>query len=934
MLSRHQRLDPGKSGKEDLKLGLKRCDKGRFPEAEQLFRQSTQKREKALGKEHVNTIESRYWLALTLYQQEKYSEAEQLFQQSVQEREKVLGKDHVDTLWSKYRLAAILHEQQKYPEAEQLLRQSVQGRLKILGKEHVDTLWSKYYLAVTLYKQQKYPEAEQLLRQSVQEREKVLGKEHVDTLESKYKLAATLYKQQKYPEAEQLFRQSVQEQEKVLGKEHVDTLESKYYLAVTLYKQQKYPEAEQLLRQSVQGRLKILGKEHVDTLESKYYLAVTLYKQQKYPEAEQLLRQSVQGRLKILGKEHVDTLWSKYYLAVTLYKQQKYPEAEQLLRQSVQEQEKVLGKEHVDTLESKHWLAAILYEQQKYPEAEQLLRQSVQGRLKILGKEHVDTLWSKYYLAVTLYKQQKYPEAEQLLRQSVQEREKVLGKEHVDTLESKYKLAVTLYKQQKYPEAEQLLRQSVQEREKLLGAEHKYTNKSKRLLLELLLAIAPPASVNTTAEKTVLSRLSDFFVEGKEGRAQYNDLEISQISLFLNHLNPQWSKVPRTYIILRTISCLNLLDDFIDLGFSDHWFPVTERNLPHCLRPSHRDKFVVAQDLVITKSMSLEKGEEGQHCYFRQNEPLPFEVKGILGSGGFRQVDKVLSSISFKEYARKRVPRKKAFSRRGTQEVTQFVAEIEILKRLKHRHVVGFVGSYTDPRYIGLIMSPVAEMDLSTYLVRADTTKHGELRTFFGCLARALEFLHEQNVRHKDIKPGNILVDGGNVLFTDFGLSFDFTDADGSTTVSMVNGMTPRYCAPEVAALEPRNTASDIWSLGVVFLEMITVLKGETVEFVYGFFKRHGSRQDFVRTNRAALLELVAELKKRGSTSDNQTLEWVQQMLLTEQQLRPTAAALVASIIAAGKQGDGNRAFCGICCVSLDDDFSDAVDEFDDDDSW
>lgn len=332
----------------------------------------------------------------------------------------------------------------------------------------------------------------------------------------------------------------------------------------------------------------------------------------------------------------------------------------------------------------------------------------------------------------------------------------------------------------------------------------------------------------------------------------------------------------------------------------------------------------------MTKSIGIEKGEEGKHCHFRRNEPLPFEVKGILGSGGFGQVDKVLSLISFKEYARKRIPRNKAFGGRGTEDVKQFVAEIEILKRLKHRHVVEFVGSYTDPRYIGLIMAPVADMDFSTYLARADTAKHGELRTFFGCLARALEFLHEQNVRHKDIKPGNILVHSGNVLFTDFGLSFDFTDADGSTKFSMVNGMTPRYCAPEVAALEPRNTASDIWSLGVVFLEMITVLKGKTVEFIYEFFKTHGSRQVLVRTNGAALLELVAELKETGSISDNRTPEWVQQMLLTEQQLRQTAAALVASIIAAGKQGDGNGPFCGMCCVSLDDDFSDAVDELED----
>ncbi|KAF2198638.1 kinase-like protein, partial [Delitschia confertaspora ATCC 74209] len=117
------------------------------------------------------------------------------------------------------------------------------------------------------------------------------------------------------------------------------------------------------------------------------------------------------------------------------------------------------------------------------------------------------------------------------------------------------------------------------------------------------------------------------------------------------------------------------------------------------------------------------------------------------------------------------------------------------------------------------------------------------LRTFFGCLARALEFLHEQKVRHKDIKPHNILIDRGNVLFTDFGLSLDFTGADGSTTMSMVNGMTPRYCAPEVSQYERRNTQSDIWSLGVIFMEMIVVLKGKKIQDMDEFLRQRGSQQ-------------------------------------------------------------------------------------------
>ena len=117
--------------------------------------------------------------------------------------------------------------------------------------------------------------------------------------------------------------------------------------------------------------------------------------------------------------------------------------------------------------------------------------------------------------------------------------------------------------------------------------------------------------------------------------------------------------------------------------------------------------------------------------------------------------------------------------------------------------------------------------------MRADISRHGELRTFFGCLAKVFEFLHEQKVRYKDIKPSNILVHYGKVLFTDFGLSYDFTDAEGSTTVNRVYGLTPKYYTPEVAMHKDRNISSNIWSLGVVFLKIIMVLKGRTINYIY-----------------------------------------------------------------------------------------------------
>jgi serine/threonine protein kinase len=539
-----------------------------------------------------------------------------------------------------------------------------------------------------------------------------------------------------------------------------------------------------------------------------------------------------------------------------------------------------------------------------------------------------------------------------------------IGANHIDTPKSNHVLALPLplRDQQKNTKAE-----PARQQEKVIGANEKDTLASKELFQKVILAKASSAPTNVVAE-TVFSRssnafangknnqtthtnseiqqvvleaptptititetvsrlLSDFFANGNQRQLAYTDSEIRQVSLLLVQVNPQWSKVPRIYIVLRTIDCLDLLDTFIDIGVSDHWFPFTERSLPPCLWPGRRSQFMVAQNLVMTKSMDLEKGEMGQHCYFKAHEPLPFEMKGILGSGGYGQVDKVLSRISFRVYALKRVSRSLVFSgpvgkaERRRDCVKQLIAEIGILKRLKHQHVVEFVGSYTDPKHIGLIMSPVADMDLSAYLACADTARYKELRTFFGCLARALEFLHEQSIRHKDIKPSNILVHGGNVLFTDFGLSFDFTDEEGSTTVSVVNGLTRKYCAPEVADEGPRNTSSDIWSLGVVFLEMIAVLKGRTVEYVYDFLREHGSQQAFVRTNPTGTLSLITELKETGSSTSNVALGWVQDMTMLQRQLRPTAASLIAAITSAGQMGDD--VFYGICCALPDDVLSD-----------
>jgi serine/threonine protein kinase len=74
----------------------------------------------------------------------------------------------------------------------------------------------------------------------------------------------------------------------------------------------------------------------------------------------------------------------------------------------------------------------------------------------------------------------------------------------------------------------------------------------------------------------------------------------------------------------------------------------------------------------------------------------------------------------------------------------------------------------------------------------------------------------------------------------DFGLAFDFTDIENNITVNRINKITLKYYALEIANYKSRNILSDIWSLGVIFLEITIMLKNKTVEFIYEFLLEHG----------------------------------------------------------------------------------------------
>ncbi len=199
------------------------------------------------------------------------------------------------------------------------------------------------------------------------------------------------------------------------------------------------------------------------------------------------------------------------------------------------------------------------------------------------------------------------------------------------------------------------------------------------------------------------------------------------------------------------------------------------------------------------------------------------EVYELIGKGGMGAVYRARHRSLDRQVALKLLPpeleREPGFSSR-------FLREAQAMARLDHPHIVRVFdhGQAEGQHY--LVLEYVDGLNLRQLMRRRELST-AEALALVPQICDALQYAHDQGVVHRDVKPENILVNlDGKVKIADFGLA-RMTHAEGglSSTLTGTHQVmgTPHYMAPEqVEGFRDVDHRADIYSLGIVFYEMLT----------------------------------------------------------------------------------------------------------------
>ncbi|XP_033744999.1 LOW QUALITY PROTEIN: serine/threonine-protein kinase Nek4-like [Pecten maximus] len=196
-----------------------------------------------------------------------------------------------------------------------------------------------------------------------------------------------------------------------------------------------------------------------------------------------------------------------------------------------------------------------------------------------------------------------------------------------------------------------------------------------------------------------------------------------------------------------------------------------------------------------------------------------FELIKQIGKGSYGEVTLARHKRDKKQYVLKKINLKKA-SKRERSSAEQ---EAKLLSKLKHPNIVSYKDSFEKEGTLFIAMQYCEGGDLYTKLKenKGQALDERQVVEWFVQIAMALQYMHERNILHRDLKTQNIFLTKSKIIKVgDLGIA-RVLDSSSDMATTLIG--TPYYMSPELFSNKPYNHKSDVWALGCCVYEMATL---------------------------------------------------------------------------------------------------------------
>lgn len=231
-----------------------------------------------------------------------------------------------------------------------------------------------------------------------------------------------------------------------------------------------------------------------------------------------------------------------------------------------------------------------------------------------------------------------------------------------------------------------------------------------------------------------------------------------------------------------------------------------------------------------------------------------FDIIKTIGTGTFGRVCLVQDQDTSHYYALKVLAIADILRLKQTEHVKN---EKNILKSVKHPFIVSMYWTYHDDAFLFMLFEFATGGELFSYLRNAGHFSNTTANFYAAEITSALEYLHNENIVYRDLKPENLLLDrDGHLKITDFGFAKRLTDRLTWTLCG-----TPEYLAPEIIQSKGHNKAVDWWALGVLIYEMLVGYPPFYDDTPYGIYEKIlGGKLDWPKKTDPVAKDLIRKL--------------------------------------------------------------------------